>query len=178
MKTGLDTYFETNRGKLDVELPDDEHIWREISKNMDRSENGKRWFLRIAAAVLLLLSVGVAGIVFVLKYPSPKPHEFTLADVSKPLADKENVYRFVLQEKMKQVNVSSIDPASYQRMISELGHLDMQYERYLEDLNTLGDQPRIIQGLIRCYELKIKIMERTLCEINKTERYENKRNVL
>jgi len=178
MKTGLDYYLEKHLDQLDVELPDDDHIWAGISRNLERSANRKRWFLPIAAMVIILLSFGSAAILYMWKHGSLGPHFVSLTDLSQSLADEENLFRFVLQEKMKRLDASFVDPATLQRMLTEINDLDKQYAGYLEDLNTLGNQPRIIQGLKRCYELKIKILERTLFEIQKTERYENKKNVL
>jgi hypothetical protein len=79
---------------------------------------------------------------------------------------------------MTEVQNAEIKPVIYREMEGQLDQIDRQYDIYKSDLHEMGPQPRILQGIIRCYELKIRVIEKTLKEIEKNNQYENKKKLL
>jgi hypothetical protein len=63
-------------------------------------------------------------------------------------------------------------------MMEQLEQIDRQYETYMSDLQELGNQPKILKGIIRCYEMKIRVIEKTLNETEKNKHYENEKHIL
>jgi hypothetical protein len=178
MKTRFDKYFEDHQGQFDVEIPDDDHIWKGISGELDRPGKIRQQILRLAAGLLLLVSISTVILLITRQRITAQHHDFALARVSEALGAEENAFHLLVREKLKAVEAATIDAGSYQQLMTELNQIDRQYAAYLDDLHTLGNQPRIIRGIIRCYAMKIKILEKTLNETAKNERHENKKNML
>jgi len=61
---------------------------------------------------------------------------------------------------MDEVKRSGADAAEYTEMMDQLEQIDKQYETYMTDLQEMGSQPKILKGIIRCYEMKIRVIEK------------------
>jgi hypothetical protein len=173
MKNRLESYIEKNRELLDVEIPDDDLTWENISTGISKRRKIQLRIIRFAAVILVLFTAGMAGY-YVLSHRQTSPEEITLAAISSDLAEEEKLFRFAVSEKLNDVNRHDADPVLLGELYRELHQIDIQYASYYTDLQEFGSKPKIIHGMIRCYQQKIKILERTLCEIEKSERHENK----
>jgi len=169
----LESYIEKNRERLDVETPDDELIWQHISSRLDARKKQTGWLWKAAAIFLIFLTVGSVTIYSVNQSVQQQQPGISLNDISKELADEEKAFRLMVYQKMDQVKASNINPGLSYELYKELHQIDLQYDSYFADMQELGDNPKVIRGLIRCYEQKLKILEKTIREIEKNEHYEN-----
>ncbi|MBN1199187.1 MAG: hypothetical protein JXA23_07530 [Bacteroidales bacterium] len=174
MKNRLESYIESNRDRLDLSVPDDDAVWKKISGTLDARKRQAGWIWKAAAVLLVLLSVGSVSIYSVNRALHHQPAGISLNDISKELGAEEILFRQEVYRKMDQVKNSNIDPTLSVDLYRELHQIDIQYDGYLADLQQLGDNPKVIRGMIRCYEQKIRILEQTIREIEKSERYDNK----
>ena len=161
----------------DVEVPDDERIWKGISAELDKSRRLRIHLLSAAAVVLLLISSGVAATI-VIKHRQATELNYSLVNVSKQLGEEENFFRLTVMQKMDEVKKSGASRNDYYEMMQQLEQIDLQYQTYVCDLHELGSQPKILKGIIRCYEMKIRVIEKTLNEIEKNKKYENEKHIL
>jgi hypothetical protein len=161
----------------DVEVPDDDRIWKGISAELDRGRTLRIRLLSAAAVILLLISSGVALSLF-MKYRHASAMDYSLQNVSKQLGEEENFFRLTVMKKMEEVKRSGANRDDYYEMMQQLEQIDRQYDTYMSDLKELGTQPKILKGVIRCYELKIRVIEKTLNEIEKNKHYENEEHIL
>ena len=176
MKSTLESYIEKNRERLDLDSPEDELIWKNISGVLDSRKRQTGWLWKAAAIFLILISVGSVSIYSVNRTLQKQPVGISLNDISKELGAEEVLFRQSVYQKMNLVKESDISPELSVELYSELHQIDMQYDAYLADLQQMRDNPKVIRGMIRCYEQKIKILEQTIREIEKNERYENNIN--
>ena len=171
----MESYIEQNRERLDVESPDDELVWQQISSHLDARKKQSGWLWKAAAIFLIFLSVGSMTIYSVNQSAQHQQPGISLNDISKELADEEKAVRMVVYQKMDQVKASNINASLSYELYKELHQIDIQYDSYFADMQEMGDNPKVIRGLIRCYEQKLKILEKTIREIEKNERHENKK---
>jgi hypothetical protein len=164
-------------GWLDVEVPDDEKLWNGISAELGKNHRLRISLLSAAAAILLLFSSGVAVILMINQRKTASP-VYSLQIVSKQLGEEENFFRLTIMQKMVEVKKSGASPDDYSEMMQQLEQIDRQYATYMKDLQELGNQPKILKGIIRCYEMKIRVIEKTLNEIAKTKQNENEKHIL
>ncbi len=161
----------------DTEVPDDEKIWKGIS-----AELGKARRLRIsllsAAAVLLLLISSAITITLIIKQRKADDSEYSLLNLSKQIGREEVFFRLTVNQKIDEVKKSGVKADDYHEMMDQLHQIDLQYETYVTDLHELGNQPKILKGIIRCYEMKIRVIEKTLNEISKTKQNEDEKHIL
>ena len=176
MNGKLESYIKENRERLDLEIPDDELIWGNIAAQLAVRRKQRSLLWKIAAVILVLVSIGSVSIYLIYKTSRIQPEGISLADISKELAAEEQMFRLAVYQKMNQVSNSGIDPQLSYQLYEELHQIDLQYADYFDDLQDLGEHPKVIRGLIRCYEQKLKILEQTLREIEKSKRHENKRD--
>jgi len=171
MQDKLEQYLEKQCHLLDVEVPDDERIWKGISSEMDRHHRFRIRILRAAAVMLLIFSAGVTTL-YILKLPHADNLDLNLYQVSQEFTGEENLFRLTVQKKMEEVKHAVPESCINVEMTDQLRQIDRQYETYLEDLRELGNQPRILRGILRCYEMKIRIIDKTLNEIGKKKGHE------
>ena len=164
-------------GWLDVEVPDDDKIWKGISAELGKTRRLRIGVLSAAAAILLLFSSGVAVILMINQRKAATP-VYSLQNVSKQLGEEENFFRLTVIQKMEEVKKSGANPDDYSEMMQQLEQIDRQYATYMKDLQELGNQPKILKGIIRCYEMKIRVIEKTLNEIAKNKNNESEKHIL
>jgi hypothetical protein len=160
-----------------VEQPDDDRIWQAIVKEIDRPAIHRRRLFQIAAAIAFLITLG-GTVMFVMTYPSGRQPEAWQTDVPDPANHETRLFSLAVMESMKKVESAPIDSHSYREMTEQLKEIDRDLGIYSSDLKVFGNQPRILKAIIRCYELKIKIIERTLSESAKNQHHEKHRNLL
>jgi hypothetical protein len=161
----------------DIEVPDDDKIWKGISAELGKTRRLRIGVLSAAAAILLLFSSGVAVILMINQRKAATPL-YSLQNVSKQLGEEENFFRLTVTQKMEEVKKSSANPDDYSEMMKQLEQIDRQYATYMKDLQELGSQPKILKGIIRCYEMKIRVIEKTLNEIAKNKNNETDKHIL
>lgn len=173
MKNSIDNYIKKNRQKLDVEEPDDQFIWEGISSDFKKNKSKSIPWLKLAAVFIVLLTAGYIIIYQTLKQDDDKKL-LTLSDVSEDLAQQENIFQLTINQQMDHIQSMEIDPEKYKTFFEEIEILDQYYNEYLKDLQEIGNKPKLIQAMLHYYELKIRILERMLSEIEKTKYNENK----
>jgi len=168
----LKKYLKENRLMLDVEQPDDDKIWKEISlrtQNENRLKNN--WFWKIAAVFLF----GVLITYVTVKETTKQPVIIvSLADVSKELGEKEAALKLVADKKWAEIGpLSAEDKTQFQFLLDELKELDKVYAEYEKDLTEIGGNEQIINALLDYYEKKIRILNRLSLEIQKQKNHED-----
>ncbi|MEA3478712.1 MAG: hypothetical protein U9R60_11070 [Bacteroidota bacterium] len=173
MKQPIEDYVYKHRQNMDVEEPDDQFVWEGISRELTRGKRIRMQFLRYAAAVLVLVAGGY--LVFSLSNGNNKPARIiTLADISEELASQENIFQLTIDQKLIEIQAYDVKQEDYARFYHELQLLDELQEEYINDLQEVGNNPRLIKAMLNYYELKIRILEKLLMEIEKHKSHENK----
>ena len=177
MQGKFEEYIENRLHQMDVETHDDEKIWKGISSELGKTRKLRIGLLNAAAVILLLITSGVS-VTLLLKQRKAAETNFSLQNVSKQLGEEETFFRLTVIQKLDEVKRSGAKSDDNNVMMEQLEQIDRQYETYMTDLQELGNQPKILKGIIRCYELKIRVIEKTLNEIEKNKHYENEKHIL
>jgi hypothetical protein len=177
MQGKFEHYIESQLHLLDVETPDDEKIWKGISSGLGKTRRLKVGLLAAAAAIVLLVLSG-AAVSLVIKQRKNAEMKSSLQNISKQMGEEENFFRLTVLQKLDEVRRSGTRADNCYEMMQQLEQIDRQYETYMTDLQELGSQPKILKGIIRCYEMKIRVIEKTLNEIEKNKRHENEKHII
>ncbi len=167
MKTNFEDYLKNNRVSLDVEEPDDDFIWSGIQTELKPRRSFHLISWKVAAIILLALVSG-----FVLNSvlnPTPKVVQMTLADVSPEYAKQEQFYQASIQEKWDQIEGEGFKRADYADIFKEMDQLEEIKAESLQDMMELGGNPRLVKTLFEYYEIKIRLLEIMLAEIDKNK---------
>jgi hypothetical protein len=181
MSARLEEYLFKKRADLDVETPDDEAVWRNISSSLNSDSHEIRLLknrirlLKIrnfAATALILFSLGyIANDVVNRKKPDEK---VVLSEISPDLGRMEDGYKKLVSFKTDEVRSYMIsDNKIISQLFSEIKNLDEVYDQAMKDLKELGPNDKVINTIFSTYEQKIKLLELIVLESNKTNGHEN-----
>jgi len=172
MKTNIEDYLKQNRASLDIDEPDDEFIWSGIQKEL-KPKNTFQWFSWKAAAIILMALV--SGFVLnSLLNPTPKVVQMTLADISPDDAKQELFYQASIKKRWDEINKQDIKRSDYAEIFKEMDQLEQLKAESLRDYKELGGNPRLVKTLFEYYEIKIRLLEIMLAEIDKNNNAKNK----
>ncbi len=166
-----------NRHTLDhIERPDADKIWQQLQQNLGHEPKVRRLsgrqLLTIAAAVVLLLAVGV--VIGLNLQSTPETQAVSLAEIAPELAVQTVQYQQLIANKMDAMNYDAIDRQNFQDIFKELQKLDDMHQQLVQDIPTYGQNPQLAKALLKYYELKIKILERLEHELNKQQYHEKR----
>ncbi len=165
MKTKFEDYLKHNRASLDVDEPDDDFIWSSIQNELKPKKNFQ-WFSWKAAAIILMALVSGFVLNSVMN-PTPKVVQMTLADISPDDAEQQQFYQASIKERWDQINKQNIKRSDYAEIFKEMDQLEQLKAESLEDYKELGGNPRLVKTLFEYYEIKIRLLEIMLAEIDK-----------
>lgn len=193
MSTEMEKYIREQKERLDVEEPDNSAIWNRISDGL--KEDSRRrvhdnnqllitgsdsgvWrfvtFRRIAATLLILLGLAyIAGDIVSDRQSQNVP----LATIDPRLGKRESEYVQVIEARMSRVNLSGSQNLVINELIKELGEQDIAYREAISDLESMGNNERLVNTIFSIYERKIKLLERIIMETNKEEIYDENREL-
>jgi len=148
-------FIQNNRPAFDSEVPP-AFVWENVEKNLPRKRIHMYRVLRMAAAVLLILGMGIVIGRFAAQ---PSKTELALSDISNEYAELENFYTQKINQKISLLKNQQLD----ERALSDIKELEQEFETLKRDLNASNAQDeQIIQAMIENYRTKIDLLERVL----------------
>ena len=161
-----------NRELLDVESPNDDFIWSGIEAELKPKKTFQLFSWKAAALILMALMSG-----FVLNSVlnrTPQVVQISLADISPQYAAQEQFYQASIKEKWAQIEQDDFKRNDFAEIFNEIDHLEQIKAESLKDLAELGGNPRLVKTLFEYYEIKIRLLEIMLEEIDKNKNDEIK----
>lgn len=169
----LEKFILDNRSAFDDARPGLK-LWAAIEKELDEEEQAspqlrfsRPWY-QIAAAVLVLLTVGGVGGAYLNQQAQQPTAQSMIEEVAPEFAEMEQYYNQRIQENYARLTTYTQDP----EVDADLQQLDRAMVELREDLTNapIGQEEMIVQQLIDSYRLKLQILEHIL------ERIENADN--
>ena len=166
MKSKFEQYLENQSDHLDIENPDLDRIWDQVSKKVQRRRRIIRQWSSAAAIGLLLVSIGLTAFFIVGQSHQSMPM-VTLAEFSQEIADQDQHLQQQVNLKYEEIKAASLTRVQRKKLSAQMEELDNQLSEYYSDLIELAEKPRIMNGILRCSQTKLRILDRTLSELNK-----------
>jgi len=155
----LEQFVQKNRASFDSETPP-AFVWENVEKNLPRKRIRMYRVLRMAAAVLLILGLGIVIGRFA---GQPAKTELALSDISNEYAELENFYTQKINQKISLLK----DREQDEKALVDIKELEQEFETLKRELNaTNAKDEQIIQAMIGNYRTKIDILERVLNRTN------------
>lgn len=144
-------------------------LWPDISDRLDEVEGSKTkevpW-LRIAAAILLLMAAGLSW------YQWPQQEEnIDLATVAPELAESQLYYGQLISQQMEllQSEKSKVDP----EVLEDITLIDRDLEVLMQDLRDGADSEEVVMAIIQLYRTKLMMLTEILNEIQEEKSKES-----
>lgn len=177
----LEEVIREHREALDqLEPTPREKMWAAIQRGpTDRPDPwsfriGRNWLWAAAASLALLI-----GLTWWHNAPNGSPDPLpTIATYFPELADEEQSYRRLIQQRENELKLAEIDRHMHQDIFRELRQLESVHQEYLADLPAYQEEEILVKALMKYYEHKLRILERLSHEIQKQEVHENRKRPL
>jgi hypothetical protein len=167
----FEDYIRKIRPELDTDKTDEEYIWKGIADNLNKKKTTKNLFLKIAAGLLLFITI---GLLYENHYSSrPTNNQLVFQSVDQELAEKESNLVKQIRTYQKEIKQEKFNKEKLATEFSELDRIDQLIKIYAKDLEKYGPDPRILNTLMDLYHKKIKVLGRMSNEIQKMKKYEN-----
>jgi hypothetical protein len=178
MKNRLERFVEDNRDAFD-ELEPRSDLWLDISlKVLDKEEVSRpiwfrQTFWRYAAAVIILLSIGL-GVFQLGRYTqrmeSVVMEPATLQQIAPELAQVEAYYTSLISEQRQQLNdadLKNLNADMAGDFSRDLSSLDSAYVRLKRDLYKGANKEQIVSAMIQNLQLRSEIISRQIETLGK-----------
>jgi len=167
----IEEYIRKNRQNIDVENADEDYLWTGISHSINTKNNQKRFFtLKIAAAAILVITLSfITYQVTSLR----NNQQLILAKIDPNLAKQEAQFQKQIKTYYQFIQKANYDEDLLATSFNDLEYIDTLISKYSEDLNKYGPNPKLVNSLMDLYQKKIRMLNRMLNEIEKTQEYEN-----
>lgn len=101
--------------------------------------------------------------------PKMKTKKPAKTEVNTPpvVSEEERQLQQLVAQKQREIGLDTLDRAAYADLLGELDELEITIAEARRDLGDMPQKQRLMETLIRYYELKIRILEQINYEINK-----------
>lgn len=105
-------------------------------------------------------------------YPSQKKEPIVPIAPAPKTSEAERRMQQLVAEKQQEIGLDSLDRATYADLLRELDEVEISVQEARRDLSDMPQRERLMETLLRYYELKIRILEQINYEINKQKYHE------
>ncbi|MFP3860208.1 MAG: hypothetical protein ACLFUW_05250 [Bacteroidales bacterium] len=157
-----------NREQFDKLEPSDGHFKRFQDKLNKRSKTkpGFNWMVVLKAASVAILVVLSSLWVYDNLYESPKQEKLAMQSLSPETRETQMYYATLVDQKYEQIKSFDFEDEKQKRMLlRELREMNETYENIQEDIKSNPNDPRVINALIKHYQMKLDVMNQILNQL-------------
>ncbi len=160
MEDKLQQFFSEN--EFEFKEPNTGHLERferRLNKPKKHKKNSRKW-LSVAASIALIFGFWLGS--------KHQKREFDLADISPKMEEAQNYFLSTIHQEIKTLekNRSLETEKIIENALEELEELEDDYKTFVRELSKNGSQRRVIGAMIKNYQRRIGILERTLKQID------------
>lgn len=188
MEQDLREMFKKERKKEKYQLKEghEERFLRTLGKAMPVNERANRIWLKIAASILVIISVGVGyqyfngdsqldATVVDTDVVDKEKRDFSFGDLSPDLKKVENFYVANINLELSKLEVSPDTKDLVDSFMEQLNHLNMEYKSLNEELVELGPNDQTITALIENLQLRLQLLQKLKKKLNELKLSKNER---
>ncbi len=168
----------------------EERFSKLLEKELPQSEKSSFFFLKIAASIVLMLSVGIYGYIQYAKNtveentneenpivntedPVKEATGISLGDLSPDLEKVENYYVANINLELSQLQVSDENKALVDSFMKRLLELNNEYGKLNTELNQVGPNDQTINALIKNLQLRLQLLHQLKEKLNELKSSKN-----
>lgn len=165
MEDKLHNFFSEN--EFDFNEPHSGHLERfknRLNAPKQQKKNSWRW-LSVAASVVLIVGFWLGS--------SHQKRQLDLADVSPKMEEVQNYFVSTINHEIKTLEKNrNLDTETIiENALEELEELEDSYNTFVVELTKNGKHKRIISAMIKNYQKRLEILERTLNQIDQIKNH-------
>jgi len=175
----LEKHIMEHRSELDSDLPREGHEERFLRKleNKPARRVNFRHVLQIAASVAIILASGI-----VIVQQNKSGNRTAENEVLESIMEADQYYTTQVSQRYEQIREFNFEnPEEKAVLLDEIKELDTYQQQLMNDLEANPDDERVINALIRHYQMKLDIMDQIIYQLNQlkteTENQNEKKSV-
>ena len=168
----LEKYFEKNRLEFDSDEPVPGHLER-FNQRLSKQKSFRTFNIRHALQVAASIAIIVASGFFIID-KSRSGDKVAANEVPSEVVEAEDFYIRQVSERYREIESfyfeSDQDKAV---LLDELKDLDIYQQKLVSDLEANPSDERVINAMIRHYQLKLEIMDQIISQLNQIKNQNN-----
>lgn len=187
MAQDLRKLFEEQRekDKPSMRKGHEDRFLKQLKEELPAKKNSSFNFLKIAAAVLLLLSMGFLAYQKYGEAPAVEPkiveknpnleerRGISLGDLSPDLKKLETYYVGNISLELSKLEISDENEALIDSFMEQLDALNAEYKSLNEELNKVGPNDQTISALIQNLQLRLQLLQKLKKKLNQLKTSKN-----
>jgi hypothetical protein len=172
----LEKHIAQNRAQLDNERPRKGHEDRFLQKLQERQQPVRRirfrHVLQMAASIAIILASAV-----VLIKQDRSGDKRAVEELPASFMEADQYYTRQVSERYEQIQAFDFESAEEKALLlDELKDLESYHSQLLMDLETHPGDEKVINALIRHYQVKLDIMDQIISQLNQLKTISNKQD--
>ncbi|MGB5358928.1 MAG: hypothetical protein WBN27_03175, partial [Eudoraea sp.] len=156
-----------------------------LDKELPLKRKSTFYFIKIAASVLVLFSLGIYTSIYYKGDTPPKPaivetetentkdQGYSLGNLSPELKKIENYYVANINLELSRLEVSNENKAMVDDYMRRLSELNEEYKRLNIELNEIGPNDQTINALIKNLQIRLQLLQKLKEKLNQLKSSEN-----
>jgi hypothetical protein len=183
----LRSLFEKNRESENYKLNSGhkDRFLQLLEKELPKKSISFKFFIRIAACILLLVSAGIfwyahnqteTMIETTIVDKSKGINEIngiSLGDLSPDLKKIEQYYVATINLELAQLEISEENRSLVESYMERLAELNSEYQLLIKELNTVGPNDQTISALIQNLQLRLQLLQKLKEKLNELKSSKN-----
>lgn len=183
----VDIRDKIKKEKMMRELPANhrEIFKKRLQEEVQENSQNKFQFLKIAASILIIMSIGIIGYKFdfsgdsqeiVQSEKEPEKKINSMADISPDLKKVEDYYLTHINYQIAKIKITDENRAFLDAYFTELGKLQDTYNRSISELNSDEISEETIDLLIENLQMRLKLIYQLKARLKKIDNLNKKEN--
>lgn len=184
---------ENKAGKFQMSEGHENRFLERLETELPKRKKSSFYILKIAASILVLLSIGVVSYkvltgedtikttVVEKNDPSKEEKGISFGDLSPDLKKVEDYYVTNINLELSRLQVSEENKILVDSFMDRLADLNTEYERLNMELNDIGPNDQTITALIKNLQLRLQLLQKLkgkLSELKSSKNEQVKKNTI
>lgn len=173
----IEDIIRSNRQAFDDKEPSEGHFERFRGKleQQNRKSVQFSWRFVMKAAVVGILVVLSGLWLYDNIYDTSARDPYTNQEISPEIKEAQMYYSSLVEQKYQKIKSFDFKDEKQKKMLlQELRQMNETHESIREDLKSNPDDPRVINALIRHYQMKLNVMNQILNQLHNINQTNNK----
>ena len=172
MKDDLKKLITKQKDQMNFDKPNHEFVWANIEEKL-RAQNRQLSLPILWKSAAVLFIVGMFSYVLITTIKNEQKIEnidrYSLKSISEDAYKREQMLLKQIEELTTQLKKNTSNSQYYESYYNEINILNELTEEYKKNIPIQGDNKKLIEALIKCYENQRTILENILYQIEQTE---------
>ncbi|MDA3866542.1 MAG: hypothetical protein PF489_07325 [Salinivirgaceae bacterium] len=171
----IEDYIRKNKHAFDDAEPPSGHEMRFLNRLPKKQNNVIKYIRLTAVAATLLIMTTLSGLYIYDNWVVSDNALPTLADAGSEYAEAEAYFVSTISQQTETINQMNVnDPQMEQKQFEkDMQEMDSLFRQLQKDLKATPDDPRVINAMIKHYQIKMKVLNQIIQQLENANKIKN-----